>query len=37
MLKREENMIKLGATLSLKQMIAYEPRMKVDVMLNPLH
>jgi hypothetical protein len=36
MLKREENMIKSGTTLSLQQMIAYEQRMKVGAMLNPL-
>jgi hypothetical protein len=35
MLKREENMVKLGATLSLKQMVAYEWCMKVGVVLNP--
>ncbi len=29
-------MIKSGTTLSLQQMIAYEQRMKVGAMLNPL-
>jgi hypothetical protein len=35
MLKGEENMAKLGATLPLKQMIIYEQCMKVSVMLTP--
>jgi hypothetical protein len=35
MLKWEENMIKLTATLPLKQMTAYEWCMKVSAMLNP--
>jgi len=35
MLKGEENMAKLGATLPLKQMIIYEQCMKVGVMLTP--
>jgi hypothetical protein len=34
-LKREENMAKLGVTFPLKQMIVYEQCMKVGVMLNP--
>jgi hypothetical protein len=36
MLKWEDNMVKLGATLPLKQMITYEWCMKVGAMLNPL-
>jgi len=35
MLKREENMTKLGATLLLKQMTAYEQCKKANVMLTP--
>ncbi len=35
MLKKDENMAKLGATLPLKQMISYEWCMKVGAMLNP--
>jgi hypothetical protein len=35
MLKREENMVKLGATLPLKQMIAYGRWMKVSVVQTP--
>jgi hypothetical protein len=37
MLKREENMAKLGATLTLRQVITYERCMKVGVVLTPLH
>ncbi len=37
MLKREENMAKLGATFPLKQMITYEQCMKVGVVLTRLH
>jgi hypothetical protein len=37
MLKSEENMAKLGATLPLRQVIAYEQCMKVGVVLTPLH
>jgi hypothetical protein len=35
MLKNEENMAKLGATLPLRQMTTYERCMKVDVVLTP--
>jgi hypothetical protein len=35
MLKRKENMVKLGPTLLLRYMIVYEWCMKVGVMLNP--
>jgi hypothetical protein len=35
MLKRKENMAKLGATLPLKQIITYEWFMKVGVVLPP--
>ncbi len=37
MLKKEENMAKLGATLSLRQMIAYEQCMKAGAVLSSLH
>jgi hypothetical protein len=35
MLKREENMAKLGPTLPLKQMTSYEQCMKDGVVLKP--
>jgi hypothetical protein len=35
MLKREEDMAKLGATLFLKQTTAYERCMKAGAVLNP--
>jgi hypothetical protein len=35
MLKREENMMKLGATLPERQLTTYEQCMKVSAMLNP--
>jgi hypothetical protein len=35
MLRKEENMAKLGATFPFKQMIAYERCMKTNVVLNP--